>query len=43
MLIKIQTYIVKLKKETLSHSYTQMVTCINSGAYFKHVTFGINS
>jgi hypothetical protein len=32
MLIKIQTYTVKMSKETQSHSYTQMVTYIHSGA-----------
>jgi hypothetical protein len=32
MLIEIQTYIVKMNKETQSHSYTQMVTYIHSGA-----------
>jgi hypothetical protein len=32
MLIKIQTYIVKMNKVTQSHSYTQMVTYVRSGA-----------
>jgi hypothetical protein len=32
MLIKIQSYILKINKETQSHSYTQMVTYIRSGA-----------
>jgi hypothetical protein len=30
--IKIQAYIVKMNKEILFHSYTQMVTYIHSGA-----------